>query len=113
MATDTEKRKKLFLEALDKSLANISKACHLSGVARATVYKWINDDPDFSKAISDMNEVVLDFVEAQLFKQIQEGNATAIIFFLKTRGKKRGYVERQEITGADSERVVIQVHGNL
>ena len=28
---------------------------------------------------------------------------TAIIFFLKTRAKNRGYVERQEITGKDGD----------
>ena len=113
MATNTEKRKEAFLEALDKSLNNISQACHLAGVSRATVYNWIKEDEKFAKQVSELNEVVLDFVEAQLFKQIRDGNTTAIIFFLKTRGKKRGYVERQEITGADSERVVIQVHGNI
>jgi len=36
-----------------------------------------------------------------LHKQIGEGNTSATIFYLKTKGKNRGYVERQEITGAD------------
>jgi hypothetical protein len=31
-----------------------------------------------------------------LHKQIQDGNPTSTIFYLKTKGKKRGYIERQE-----------------
>ena len=45
----------------------------------------------------DIENIALDFAESQLHKQISEGNTTATIFLLKTKGKKRGYVERQEI----------------
>ncbi len=40
---------------------------------------------------------VLDFAESNLKKLEKEGNPAATIFFLKTKGKKRGYIERQEI----------------
>jgi hypothetical protein len=51
----------------------------------------------FKKEVDDIQNVALDFAESQLHKQIQEGNTTATIFLLKTKGKKRGYIERQEI----------------
>jgi hypothetical protein len=35
-------------------------------------------------------------------------DTSAVIFFLKTRGKKRGYVERNEVTGKDGTPVVPQ-----
>ena len=33
----------------------------------------------------------------QLHKQIKKGNTTGTIFYLKTKGKKRGYIERTEV----------------
>ena len=47
---------------------------------------------------------------SQLHKQIKDGSTAATIFLLKTKGKKRGYVERQEITGADGYPTEIEVN---
>jgi hypothetical protein len=42
-------------------------------------------------------------------KLIDDLNPTMIIFYLKTQAKDRGYVERQEVTGADSAPVELIV----
>ena len=52
-------------------------------------------------AQAEASETTIDFVESQLLKNINEGDTTSIIFFLKTKAKHRGYVERQEISGAN------------
>ena len=93
----TEHHKKALLEALTKSLGIVTTACKQADVGRTTYYQWLREDPDFKKAVADIKDIALDFAESQLHKQIQEGNTTATIFFLKTQGKSRGYVERQEI----------------
>ena len=42
-----------------------------------------------------------------LLTEMKSGNIASIIFYLKTKGKKRGYVERQEITGKDGEAISV------
>lgn len=65
------------------------------GVERATLYIWIEDE-SLQQSIVDGRNSRIDFVESKLDQKINEGDTTAIIFFLKTQGKERGYVERQE-----------------
>ena len=101
--------KKAMVEALEKSLGVVTTACKTVGIARSTHYLWMNTDDEYKQAVEDISEVALDFAESQLHKQIKEGNSTSTIFYLKTKGKKRGYVERQEITGADGLPSNIQV----
>ena len=100
---DTNLLKKAFLEAYEKSFGNILVSCKTVGIARQTYYNWIEKDPEFKKEIESVEpqEKFLDFLEGKLVEKINGGDTTSLIFALKTKGKKRGYVERQEITGAD------------
>tara|TARA_R100000805_G_C3609961_1_gene110505 strand:+ start:1134 stop:1490 length:357 start_codon:yes stop_codon:yes gene_type:complete len=97
----SEHIKKGLIEALEKSLGVVTTACKQVGIGRTTFYNYYNEDKIFAKQVDDIENVALDFAESQLHKQIQDGSTAATIFLLKTKGKKRGYVERQEITGAD------------
>lgn len=101
-ATNTlERKKKALLKALENSLGVVTEACREVGIGRTAFYKYLNEDPEFAAAVKDIDEVALDFAEGQLYKQIREGSTVATIFYLKTKGKKRGYVERQEISGPE------------
>ena len=97
MATKTNILKKNLLAALEKSLGIVTNACRKVGCNRSTFYDYYAKDMKFKKAVDDIQNIALDFAESQLHKQIQDGNTTATIFLLKTKGKKRGYIERQEI----------------
>lgn len=97
MPNKVEHTKKALLEALEKSLGVVTTACKKAGVGRTTFYEYYKNDPEFKVAVDELQDVALDFAESQLHKQIESGNSTATIFFLKTKGKHRGYVERQEI----------------
>lgn len=88
--------KKKMLDALEKSLGVVTTACKMAGVGRSTHYDWMGKDAEYAAAVRDLNDVAVDFGESALFEQIRAGNPASTIFFLKTRGKHRGYVERME-----------------
>lgn len=97
-------KKTAMLEALEKTLGVVSSACQIVGIDRTTHYNWLKDDPEYKKLVGDLDNVALDYAESKLFKQIKSDNITAIIFYLKTKGKKRGYVERQETVAREADR---------
>ncbi len=102
---DFESIRKSFPDVLRKCNGFIAAACESVGINRRNYYNWREKFPEFAE---DCDQIIKekdgdkgDFVESALFRQIEEGNITAIIFYLKTRCKNRGYTERTEITGAD------------
>jgi len=90
-------KKKLFYEILCVTLGNVSEAEKRTNICRSTHYDWLKHDPNYKLWIDDLNDNNLDFAESCLKKLMKEGNVTAIIFFLKTKGKIRGYIERTEL----------------
>jgi transposase-like protein len=95
-------------ESLTKSDGIIQNAARALGCHRSTVYEFVKKYPDVKRILDDEREATIDKVESQLLKQISEGNTTATIFFLKTLGRGRGYVERQEIEISDWRSKLIQ-----
>lgn len=89
--------KKQVLEALIECKGIVTEACRKSGIARSTYYNWLSEDEEFKKEAEDAQEQAIDYVEGKLFSMIEDLDTTAAIFYLKTKGKKRGYVERQEM----------------
>ena len=92
----TERKKKKFIEALREGRGIITYACQKIGISRKTYYDWYQNDIEFKMLADEVNDTTIDVVESKLLSAINEGNLTAIIFYLKTKGKKRGYVERTE-----------------
>ena len=110
--TNTDITKKAMLEALEKSLGIVTSACKSVDISRETHYRWLREDAEYKAAVEALSDVALDFAESQLHKQIKDGNSTATIFFLKTKGKKRGYVERQELDVSTGKMFQIEVLGD-
>ena len=95
--TKTDTHKKAMIDALEKSLGIVSTACDMVGIARQTHYEWYKEDAEYKELADAISNLALDFAESKLHELIKKGDTTATIFFLKTKGKRRGYIERQEI----------------
>tara|TARA_R100001443_G_scaffold9908_1_gene19515 strand:- start:3491 stop:3850 length:360 start_codon:yes stop_codon:yes gene_type:complete len=90
-------KKETLLKALEKSLGVVTIACKKADIPRSTYYKWLKDDEEFRQQVQEIENVALDFAESQLHQQIQDNSTAATIFFLKTKGKSRGYTEKSEL----------------
>lgn len=92
-----QQKKTLVIEYLKKSKGIVADACKNTGISRGTFYKWYKEDEDFKEQVDEINEATLDFVESKLLENIKKGEVTSIIFYLKTKGRNRGYQEKTEI----------------
>lgn len=104
----TVQLKKKVLQKLEDCLGVITTACKLSNCSRTQFYEWVRTDKEFEAAVKEIGEVALDVAESQLHKLMLNDNPAAVIFYLKTKGKHRGYIERQEFkinnkVGVDAE----------
>jgi hypothetical protein len=95
--TKTDTKKNVMIQSLESSLGVVSVACQKAELSRETHYKWYREDQDYKQRVDNVKNICLDFAESKLFEQIQDNNTTSTIFYLKTQGKNRGYVERQEV----------------
>jgi len=97
------------IAALKETKGLLTLAARKAGVSYSTVNRYANDFPSVRQAVEEAKESMTDFAEGKLFQAINEGNMTAVIFYLKTKGKARGYVERQEIGGEGGGEIILRV----
>ena len=90
-------KKKLMIENLISTLGNITRSAEKTGIDRTTHYDWLERDEAYKEAFEGIEDYQVDFYESALNQLVKDKNTSAIIFALKCKGKKRGWVEKQEI----------------
>lgn len=113
MADISDKKKKI-IAALTEAHGIVSDACKMVNISRETFYKWKREDEKFSKQADEAGEVAIDYVESQLYKLIKEQNPAAIIFYMKTKGRTRGYIERYQVDQTITDnRIKVEVNNKV
>ena len=97
------------IEAIKEARGFVTVAALKLGCSRTSMYSYLKKFATAKTALEDEREKRHDFVESKLMKAIDNDNITAMIFYLKTQCKDRGYVERyqQEITGSGGGPVTV------
>ena len=97
------------IDAIRESNGLLTLAAKKAGVGYTTIWRYTQDYPSVKQAVIEAKERMLDFAEGKLYENIKGGDNTAIIFYLKTQGKGRGYIERQEVTGEGGKPIEVNV----
>lgn len=99
------------VEALiDECRGNIAQIARRLGVSRGTIWNRIKGNERLEEKLEQARETLIDDAEDVLIRKVLEGSTPELIFFLKTRGRHRGYTERHEIEhrGKDGGPIQIQ-----
>ena len=85
----TEQHKKAMLDALESSLGVVTSACKSVGIGRTTHYMWMENDPEYKKAVDDLQNVALDYAESKLHSQIKRRTLRLLSSTSKQRQEAR------------------------
>ena len=94
----TKKKKEIFIEAY-KINNDVSKSCKSARIGRTTYYRWIKQT-SFREKLDTAVEELRDKIESTLIDNALSGNPkhnACLIFYMKTKMRDRGYIEKQEI----------------
>ena len=105
ISTKREQTAQRIIDAIRESSGLLTLAAKKANLTYKTVWLYAQDFPSVKQAVQESKERMLDFAEGKLYEKIKEGDNTAIIFYLKTQAKARGYIERQEVTGEDGKAI--------
>jgi hypothetical protein len=96
--------------ALTRQAGVVTSAAKALNCAPNTIYRYLREYPELKQVRAEAKTATIDLAEAMLITKIKEGHMTAIIFYLKTQAKDRGYVERRELAGPDGAGIPVDVH---
>lgn len=103
--------KQIVIDALNKTKGAVYLAAKSLECSHTAIYNYIAKYPDIAELKEYYDEEVSDIAVLKLRDSVIKGEPWAIKYQLSTKGKSRGYVERQEVTGKDGGAIVVDWDG--
>ena len=98
-----------FIMAIPGTGGIISAIARKVGCGWHTAARYIDQHATVKQAYDDECERVLDLAETKTIKAIEDGDLQMVRYYLSTKGRKRGYVERTEQEVKQSGAVTFRV----
>ena len=90
-----------FIAAIPNTGGIVTAIARKVGCTWDTARRYIDRHPTIQRAYQDECESILDLAESKVISAIKNDDSQMIRYYLSTKGKRRGYSERHEITGAE------------
>lgn len=87
-------------DALRAANGNFMAAATALGCNRQVIKKRVEETPMLIDLVADFKDGVLDQAETNIYSAVLAGDQAASKFVLTTIGKERGFITRNEMTGA-------------
>ena len=100
--------KQIVIDALNKTKGAVYLAAKSLECSHTAIYDYIAKYPDIAELKEYYDEEVSDIAVLKLRDSVIKAEPWAIKYQLSTKGKSRGYVERQEVTGANGGKLQIE-----
>lgn len=84
-------KKEELIKFLAGNYAIKTVACRKAKIGRTQFYEWLKTDDEFAIKVKEIEESYLDYAESKLLELIELNDRAAIMFYLKAKGKTRGY----------------------
>ncbi len=107
MADKQRYKKREVIEALQQARGIKAVAARLLGCEWETVNNYCKRYPECQAVIDNRRTEICDYAENHVWNGIIKGDIELCKWALKTLGKDRGYVERQEQTGIGGQPIEI------
>ena len=81
----TQIAKDRMLKALESSLGVITTALKATDLSRTNFYKWLQEDEEFAKAVSEVQNIENDFIKSKYYECVKDKVPSVVIHAAKTR----------------------------
>ena len=97
------------VQALNDCQGMIYLAARRLGCSPVTIWSYCKRFKTVRDARRQKRGELVDTAELALIKGVQQGEPWAVVFALKHLGRRRGYVERRELTGKQGDNLTLEI----